>query len=63
MVLLTGVIVPLLLTVSQLQRLNVASLPTLGGLVGLTGAALMTLVWQQRRAAVEDAARDLVHGV
>lgn len=49
-VLLTGFIVPLLLTVSQLQRLNVAALPALGGLIALTVAALSVLLWQQRRS-------------
>jgi MFS family permease len=50
MVLLTGFIVPLLLMVSQLQKLNVAALPNLGGLLGLTVAGLLMLLWQQRRA-------------
>jgi MFS family permease len=49
MVLLTGFIVPLLLMVSQLQRLSVASLPGLVALLALTGAGLATLLWQQRR--------------
>jgi MFS family permease len=51
MMLLTGFVVPLLLMVSQLQRLNVASLPALGGLLILTGAALAALLWQQRRVS------------
>jgi MFS family permease len=49
--LLTACVVPLLLTVSQLQRLSVAALPGLGGLAALTAAALAALLWQQRRAA------------
>jgi MFS family permease len=51
MVLLTGFILPLLLMVSQLQRLNIAALPALGGLAALTGAALAALLWQQRRVS------------
>jgi MFS family permease len=48
MVLLTGFVVPLLLMVSQLQRLNAAALPGLGMLLALTAAALGALLWQQR---------------
>lgn len=51
MVLLTGFIVPLLLMVSQLQRLNIAALPELGGLLALAAAGLAALLWQQRRTA------------
>jgi predicted MFS family arabinose efflux permease len=50
MVLLTSFIVPLLLMVSQLQRLNVAALPGLGALLALTLAGALALLWQQRRA-------------
>jgi MFS family permease len=50
-VLLTGFIVPLLLMVSKLQRLTVAALPSLGGLLLLTATALATLLWQQRRVS------------
>lgn len=50
MVLLTGFILPLLLMVSQLQQLNAAALPGLGGLLALTAAGLTLLLWQQRRA-------------
>jgi MFS family permease len=50
MVLLTGFVVPLLLTVSQLQKLNAAALPGLGALLALTVAGLAALLWQQRRA-------------
>ena len=51
MVLLTGFIVPLLLMLSQLQRLNIAALPGLGFLVALTGAGLAALLWQQGRVS------------
>jgi EmrB/QacA subfamily drug resistance transporter len=50
MVLLAGFVVPLLLTVSQLQRLGPAALPTLGAWLALTVAALAALLWQQKRA-------------
>ena len=50
MVMLTGFVVPLLLSVSQLQRLDPAALPRLGGFLTLTVAALAALIWQQRRA-------------
>ncbi len=50
MVLLTSFIVPLLLMVSQLQRLNIAALPGLGALLALTVAVAVALLWQQRRA-------------
>jgi len=49
--LLTGFILPLLLMVSQLQRLTIAALPGLGGLLLLTAAGLAALLWQQRRAS------------
>jgi MFS family permease len=52
MILLTGFVVPLLLMVSQLQRLNVAALPALGALAVLTSVALAGLLWQQRHASV-----------
>jgi MFS family permease len=50
-VLLAAFIVPLLLMVSQLQRLNTAALPGQGGLLALTGLALVVLLWQQRRVS------------
>ena len=50
MTLLASFIVPLLMMVSQLQRLNVAALPGLGGLLALTLAGLTALLWQQNRA-------------
>ena len=48
--LLTLFIVPLLLAVSQLQRLEPAILLRLGLLLTLSGAALAALIWQQKRA-------------
>ena len=50
MALLTLFIVPLLLAVSQLQRLDPTILPRLGLLLALAGAALAALLWQQKRA-------------
>jgi len=50
MALLTLFIVPLLLAVSQLQRLDPTILPRLGLLLALAGAALTALLWQQKRA-------------
>jgi MFS family permease len=50
MVLLTVFIVPLLMAVSQLQRLEPAMLSRLGGLAALAGVGLAALLWQQRRA-------------
>ena len=50
LVLLTVFIVPLLLAVSQLQRLDPSMLPGLGGLLLLAGLGLAALLWQQRRA-------------
>jgi MFS family permease len=51
MVLLTSFIVPLLLMVSRLQTLNTAALPGLAFLMVLTGAGLVVLLWQQKRAS------------
>jgi len=50
MLLLTGFVVPLLMAVSQLQRLDPAALPSLGGLLLLALVALAALLWQQQRA-------------
>jgi len=50
MVLLTAFIVPLLLAVSQLQRLTPAMLPRFGLLLALAGLGLTALLWQQARA-------------
>ena len=49
LVLLTTFVVPLLLAVSHLQRLDPAALPRLGGLLALAVVALAALLWQQRR--------------
>ena len=51
MVLLSAFVVPLLLMVSQVQKLTTAALPGLGALLLLTGAGLAALLRQQRRAA------------
>ncbi len=48
--LLTLFILPLLLAVSQLQRLDPSILPRLGLLLACAGAALAALIWQQQRA-------------
>ncbi len=50
MVLLTTFILPLLLAVSQLQRLSPEILPRLGLLLVLAGCGLAALLWQQKRA-------------
>jgi EmrB/QacA subfamily drug resistance transporter len=47
LVLLTGFIVPLLVALSRLQRLDPASVPMLLSLVAIAGAALALLIWQQ----------------
>ena len=49
MALLTLFILPLLLAVSQLQRLDPTILPRLGLLLALAAAALAALLWQQKR--------------
>jgi len=49
MALMTLVVVPLLMAVTQLQRLEAAMLPGLGGLLALAVTALVALLWQQRR--------------
>ena len=51
MVLLTLFIVPLLMAVSQLQKLDPAILPRFGLLLAFSGAALAALLVQQKRAA------------
>ncbi len=50
MVLLTCFVVPLLMAVSQLQRLDPAMLPRLGLLLVLAGVGLAALLWQQKRS-------------
>src|SRR6201999_3207115 len=49
MLLLTALVVPLLLAVSQLQHPSKAGLPLLGGLLGLAVLSLLVLIAQQRR--------------
>ncbi len=50
MVLLATFVVPLLMAVSALQRLNAAAVPRLAMLVAIAGLALGVLLWQQRRS-------------
>ncbi len=50
MVLLSLFIVPLLMAVSQLQRLDQTMLPRLGGLLMFAAVMLAALLWQQKRA-------------
>lgn len=50
LVLLTTFIVPLLMAVTQLQRLDPTTLPRFGGLLVLAGLAGAALLWQQKRA-------------
>ena len=49
MVLLATFVVPLLMAVSQLQRLNADAVPRLRCWSAVAGLALATLLWQQRR--------------
>jgi EmrB/QacA subfamily drug resistance transporter len=49
LLLLTGFIVPLLLAMSRLQRLDPAAVPMILALVAIAAAALAVLVWQQLR--------------
>ncbi|MBN8930290.1 MAG: hypothetical protein BGO51_06285 [Rhodospirillales bacterium 69-11] len=51
MVLLTSFIVPLLIAVTQLQRLSVDMLPRLGLLLVVAAVVLVVLIRQQRRAS------------
>ncbi|MFI4981377.1 MAG: MFS transporter, partial [Nevskiales bacterium] len=51
LVLLTGFIVPLLLALSHLQRLDPAAVPMIVALIVVASAALAALLWQQSRAA------------
>lgn len=50
MALLTAFILPLLMAVSQLQRLDPAALPRLGATLAVAMAGLAALLWQQSRA-------------
>jgi len=49
LLLLTGFIVPLLVALSQLQRLDPSALPMIVGLVAVAAVALAVLIWQQLR--------------
>jgi len=49
MVLLTAFVLPLLLAVYQLQRLEMAMVPRMALYLAMAGAALAALLWQQRR--------------
>ena len=51
LVLLTGFIVPLLLALTHLQRLDLAAVPIILALVAIAAAALAALIWQQLRAS------------
>ncbi|MEJ0019104.1 MAG: MFS transporter [Acetobacteraceae bacterium] len=50
LVLLTGFIVPLLLALSSVQRLDPSAVPMMLALVAVSTAALALLIWQQLRA-------------
>ncbi len=50
LVLLTTFVLPLLLAVSQFQRLDPRMLPRAGGWLALAALGLFALLWQQRRA-------------
>ncbi len=50
LLLLTGFIVPLLVALSKLQRLDPAAIPLILGLVALATLVLVVLIWQQLRA-------------
>jgi MFS family permease len=49
LLLLTGFVVPLLIALSKLQRLDRAAVPIIVGLIGIAAVALAVLVWQQLR--------------
>ena len=49
LMLLTSFVVPMLLLVSRMQTLTIASLPSLAAWLAMTAAALGVLLWQQRR--------------
>lgn len=50
MFLLTAFVVPLLMAVSQLQKLDPATLPRLGILLAIAAVGLGLLLWQQKRS-------------
>jgi EmrB/QacA subfamily drug resistance transporter len=49
LVLLTGFVVPLLIALSKLQRLDPTAVPMILGLVAVAAVALAVLIWQQLR--------------
>jgi MFS family permease len=49
LLLLTGFVVPLLIALSELQRLDRVAVPMIVGLIGFAAVALAVLVWQQLR--------------
>jgi MFS family permease len=51
LILLTVFIVPLLLALSKLQRLDPAAVPLILGLIAIAAAALGVLIWQQLRTS------------
>ena len=51
LILLTAFVTPLLVAMEQIKRLNPEALGIILGLLGLSIAALVTLIWQERRAA------------
>ena len=51
LILLTAFVTPLLVAMEQIKRLNPEALGIILGLVGLSVAALATLIWQEKRAA------------
>ena len=51
LVLLTTFVLPLLLAVSQFQRLNASMVSKIAALLALAGCGLAALLWQQKRAS------------
>jgi MFS family permease len=51
LILLTGFIVPLLVALSKLQRLDPSVMPTIFGLAAVAAGALAVLIWQQLRTS------------
>ena len=49
LLLLTAFVVPLLIALSNMQRLDRTAVPMVMGLIGIAAAALTVLVWQQLR--------------
>ena len=51
LILLTSFVTPLLVAMEQIKRLNPEAMGIILGLIGLSVAALVTLIWQEKRAA------------